>query len=214
MFKSSPPTNRNSALTDTTRWPVRALAVLIVLASTSLAAHPLQYHLKPLDAARVERVLTAFETLLSVVERGGAMEAARLPDGALGASALVWSVQGAVVAMDDSAGRGGDSLSAALLASGYEDSPFVVDEWRFEAERVLAAYEVLSGDLRRDEVYAAMAELETEAATTPADELEERTAALVRQAELIHDTQYDVPAVAPFRARIDAFVSSLARTVP
>jgi len=185
------------------------LAISLFLAPVSAPAHPLEYHLDPLDSTMVERVLTSFELLMADLQAAGLLASARLPDNAMGVTALLWSLEGAVAAMDKAPAVESSALLAALAAAGYESSPYIVAEWKMEAERVLESYEVLSGGLEFESIYRNLSELEDSRDRLSDEEAEEKEAQLIRQMSMLRTTAGDIAQVAPYRERLDALTGKL-----
>jgi hypothetical protein len=189
--------------------PACLLAIAVLLAPVGAAAHPLEYHLEPLDARTVERVLTSFELLTADLEAADRLASARLPDDAMGVTALLWSLEDAVAAMDETSPIDSPALLAALTAAGYENSPYIVAEWKMEAERVLESYEVLSGNLQFESIYRNLSELENSRDDLTDDEAEQKEAGLIRQMSMLRTTAGDIAQVAPYRDRLDALTGKL-----
>lgn len=72
----------------------------LALQAPSSAAHPLEYHLEPLDDQAIERVITSFELLSVELEAGGSPGGARISENAMGITAIVWSTEDAIAGMD------------------------------------------------------------------------------------------------------------------
>jgi len=185
-------------------------AALGLAVQASLAvAHPLEFHLDPLDDEAIERVLTSFELLAARLEAAGLQGSARLPENAMGITAIVWSTEDAIAAMDHTRPADSPTLRNALTAAGYEDSPYVVAEWKMEAERVLESYEVLSGDLQFESIYRTLSELESSRGRLTDDEAEQKEAELIRQVSMLRTTAGDIAQVAPYRDRLDTLTGEL-----
>lgn len=163
--------------------------------------------MEPLDAATVERVLASFDSLASELRGAGLLDAASLPDDALGITAILWSIQSAVATMDGTWPTESPTLLRALTAAGYENSPYVVAEWKIEAERVLEAYEVLSTDITNEALAAELAELERNRDQMTEAALHEQESALIRKASMLQTTARDIEQVAPYRQRLDRLTS-------
>lgn len=157
----------------------------------------------PLDAATVERVLASFDSLASELRGAGSLDAAKLPDDALGITALLWSLEAAVATMDGAWPTESPALLQALAAAGYEDSPYMVAEWKIEAERVLEAYEILSANITVEGLATELAELERNRGQATEAALHEQESALIRKASMLQTTARDVEQVAPYRQRLD-----------
>jgi hypothetical protein len=196
--------------------PTAAVRVVLIagLALTCLSrvhAHPLEYHLEPLEAAAVERVLTTLEQLTAELDAAGRLDAARLPGNALGITAVLWSLQDAVASLDKTSPAGSPTLLQSLTAAGYEASPYVVAEWKFEAERVLQAYEVLSDGLGVEDISRALTDRPDKVGELSPEEAAEREMVLIRQLSLLHTTAGDIAQVANYRQRLDALTRRLSR---
>lgn len=195
-------------------WPVAVFCTwLIALGAVSYApvamSHPLEYHLDPLDDEAIERVLTSFELLSAGLEKAGLQGNARLSENALGITAIVWSTEAAVMGMDESRSVDSPSLLRALKAAGYEESPYVVAEWKLEAERVWEAYEVLSANLQITAIGRDMEALEQQADDLTPQQRTQQQAALMRQLSMLQTTAGDISRVAPFRQRMDSLARRL-----
>lgn len=175
----------------------------LTLYSSSALSHPLEYHLEPLDDRAIERVLTSFERLSARLQHAGVEQTARLPDNALGITAVVWTMEEAVARLDEARAVESPTLLQALKAAGYEDSPYIVAEWKIEAERVWEAYEVLNGNFRTGTIGSEMAALEREANQLTEEQLARKEAALLRKASMVQTTARDVSKIAPYRGRLD-----------
>jgi hypothetical protein len=185
------------------------IASATVFPFTLVLAHPLEFHLEPLDATAVERVLTSLELLMGELSNAGNPDAANLPDGALGITAILWSIEDAVAAMDETWATKSPTLLRSLQAAGYENSPYIVAVWKIEAERVLEAYEVLSGNFQGDEIRAGLAELEQDADRLTEEERVERERILIRKVSILQTTAGDISQVEPFRQRLDRLTGQL-----
>jgi sirohydrochlorin ferrochelatase len=185
------------------------VSIHVLLIPVPAGAHPLEYHLDPLDSRMVERVLASFELLTADLEAAGRLGSARLPENAMGVTALLWSLEGAVAAMDETPAVDSPALLSALAAAGYEPSPYIVAEWKMEAERVLESYEVLSDNLQFESLYRGLSELESSRDRLSGDEAEQREAELIRQMSMLRTTAGDIAQVAPYRARLDALTGKL-----
>jgi hypothetical protein len=188
----------------------RAWAFWVLLAaSPQLPAHPMEYHLRPLDAASVERVLDSLDRMVTQLRENDSLASASLPDDAMGISAIVWSMQDAVLSIDDSTPADSETLNSTLAASGYTDPEIQVYEWQLEAERVLETYEVLVSGIDMTTVNAGFTELERDRASLPEDEAREREAALYRNEEMLRTTAKDLELISHYRPRLDALVGRL-----
>ncbi len=187
------------------------VAFATVLPCAIAHAHPLEYHMEPLDANAVERVVTSLELLLGELKRAGEQDTANLPEGALGITAILWSVEIAVAAMDETWPTKSPALLRSLQSAGYEDSPYVVAEWKIKAERVLEAYEVLNGNFQWEDIQAGLAELDKDANQLTDEERLNRERLLIRKASMLRTTAGDISQVAPFKQRLDQLTGPLSR---
>jgi len=105
----------------------------------SVQAHPIQYHMQPLDAETVERVIASLDRLISELERAGAMDSLRGYQDEEGPIPF-WMIQGALADSESSSLVESPGIKRALMLSGYADSPFLVEEWQLEVDRVLDVY--------------------------------------------------------------------------
>ena len=185
------------------------LVVGTVIPLPTAHAHPVEFHMGPLDASAVERVLVSLNLLLDELKSGNSLDTANLPDGALGITAILWSIEGAVAAMDKSWSTKSPSMLRALQSAGYEDSPYIVAEWKIEAERVLEAYEALSENYQEDDIFAELAELEKEANNLTDEERVRRESTLIRKASMLQTTARDISQIAPFKQRFDQLTKQL-----
>lgn len=172
-------------------------------------AHPLEYHLDPLDDQSIERVLASFDLLAAGLEAAGLQSSAQLSDNAMGITAIVWSTEDAIAGMDDSRAVDSPSLLSALTSAGYEDSPYVVAEWKMEAERVWEAYEVLTANFQIEIIGREMDLLEQEAEDLTPQQRAEKEAALIRQLSMLQTTAGDISRVAPYRQRLNELARRL-----
>jgi len=189
------------------------LACMIVLTqvfqASTLMAHPLEYHLDPLDEQSIERVLTSFDLLAAELEAAGLQDSAQLSGNALGITAIVWSTENAIADMDDQRPVDSPALLNALTSAGYEDSPYMVAEWQMEAERIWEAYEVLTANFQVETIGREMKVLEQEADELTPRQRAEREAALIRKLSMLQTTAGDISQVAPYRQRLDELARRL-----
>jgi hypothetical protein len=185
------------------------VASVMVFPFANAHAHPVEFHMGPLDKSTVERVLNSLELLMGELKSASKRDAANLPDGALGITAILWSIQDAVAAMDETWPTKSPTLLRSLESAGYEDSPYIVAEWKIEAERVLEAYEVLSGNFKEKDIHAELAELEKDTNQLTDEERLKRESLLIRKASMLQTTAGDISQVAPFRQRLDRLTSPL-----
>lgn len=186
------------------------LCVFALLFRVSAApAHPLEFHLDPLDDAAIERVLMSFELLSGALEAAGLQGSARISEDALGITAIVWSTEQAIASMDNRRPAESPFLLNALTTAGYEDSPYIVAEWKMEAERVWESYEVLTANYRIESIGREMRTLAEAPGELTEQQRINREAALARQLSMAQTTARDVLQVAPYRQRLDALARRL-----
>jgi hypothetical protein len=174
--------------------------------SPNLQAHPLEYHMQPLDADTMERVIHSFDQMAVELRKAGYLHAVRLTDEAVGISALFWSIQDAMAAADETAIADSPTLNRALLSAGYQDSPYLVEEWQTEAQQVLETYEVLKRGLSLRQVYEGYAAFESERAALTNEQALERESALVNDHQLVRTTTKDRHLVEQYLPRLDVMI--------
>ena len=163
----------------------------------------------PLDAQTVERVLTSFDRLIDKLENADAVDSARLPDDAFGITVILWSIEDDVAAIDKTRAVESPTLLQALQAAGYEDSPYIVAEWKIEAERVLEAYEVLRENYQLKDIVAELTELENNPKLLTDEKLMTRANMLTRKESMLQTTAKDLPMIKQYMQRIDALFGQL-----
>lgn len=84
----------------TIRWLMTCALCCLAVFGAGLSAHPIQYHLKPLESETVERVLRSMGQMAVLLESHGTSAADGLPDGAMGVSVLSWALPDEVAAID------------------------------------------------------------------------------------------------------------------
>ncbi len=173
-------------------------------------AHPIEYHRKPLNAEGVQRVLASFDLLMGELRNADTLNAARIPANAMGVTLMLWSVQDAIADADETAPSDSPSLKRSLNAAGYKDSPYMVDEWQIEAERVLETYEVLQKGLTQASVIADYAAFKKEASGLSEEQAVNRQRILVRNSQLVRTTSKDLALVSEYRKQLDALVEQFA----
>jgi hypothetical protein len=184
-------------------------AVAALFPCAMIYAHPMEYHMIPLDAQTVERVLTSFDRLIDKLENADAVDSARLPDDAFGITVILWSIEDAVAAIDKTRAVESPTLLQALQAAGYEDSPYIVAEWKIEAERVLEAYEVLRENYQLKDIVAELTELENNPKLLTDEKLMTRANMLTRKESMLQTTAKDLPMIKQYMQRIDALFGQL-----
>jgi len=184
-------------------------AVAALFPCAMIHAHPMEYHMIPLDAQTVERVLTSFDRLIDKLENADAVDSARLPDDAFGITVILWSIEDAVAAIDKTRAVESPTLLQALQAAGYEDSPYIVAEWKIEAERVLEAYEVLRENYQLKDIVAELTELEKNPKLLTDEKVMTRANMLTRKESMLQTTAKDLPMIKQYMQRIDALFGQL-----
>lgn len=182
-----------------------ALILCWAFLSTRIAfAHPIEYHMQPLEAAAVERVLISLEQMVTAVEASDMAGSLRLPDDAMGISVLLWTLQDALMNADEVTTLDSPTLHLALQSAGYPISDFIVETWQIEAERVIGTYEVLSRNLDLSQVQVRYAALDDDRAALSPERAMEFEAALLRDHELVKTTGKDLDLIEHYRPRLDA----------
>jgi len=165
--------------------------------------------MQPLDAKTVERVIQSLDQMVDDLKRSGTLDTVRLPDGAMGISVMLWSVQDALMKLDETTTIDSPTLKQALFSAGYPDSLYVVEEWQIEAEQVLETYEVLNKGLNLDQVYAGYAALERDRPELSEEKVIERESTLIRNHELVRTTAMDLELITHYLPRLDALTERL-----
>lgn len=189
--------------------PTFLLCLLCVLSMASVYSHPIEYHMQPLDAETVERVIQSLDQMVADLKRSGTLGTVRLPDSAMGISVMLWSVQDALMKLDETTTIDSPTLKRALFAVGYQDSLYVVEEWQIEAEQVLETYEVLNKGLNLDQVYAGYAALEKDRPALSEVQANSRESTLVRKHELVRTTAKDLELVERYLPQLDSIAARL-----
>jgi len=192
------------------------VVVLACLLSTMftprVVAHPLEHHLQPLDDETVERVLDSLDQLVIQLENQGALNTARLHEGALGVAAMAAALEDAYLELQVSSKQAITTLNDLLADSGYADPMIGVIEWQLEAERVLETYEVLVRGLDVESLNAAFARYDEASARLSDEQALDQEIALFRDVQLLNTAGADVGAIEPYRARLDKLVQRLGGT--
>jgi hypothetical protein len=177
---------------------------MAVFSIATVQAHPIEYHMQPLDDATIERVIQSLEQMIGELEKTGSLDKVRLPEDAMGIPVLLWSVQDALMEADEVTTIDSPTLKRALLSAGYSDSPYVVEEWQAETEQVLETYEVLKKSLNLEQVYAGYAALEQDRPGLTVDQAVEREIGLLRNHELVRTTGKDIELVKQYLPQLDS----------
>ena len=189
----------------------RAFAVVMTcfVWPVATAAHPIEFHMQPLDAGTVERVIDSLERVASELQAAGASGRVSMPQDAMGVTAVLWALQDALMEADEVTTTDSPSLKRALLSAGYADSYYVVEEWQGEAERVVETWEVLKRGLKIVQVYAGYSRLEEDRAGLSEEQAIERESTLVRDYELLRTTAKDLELISAYIPRLDAVLVRL-----
>jgi hypothetical protein len=183
--------------------------VCAVLASPAAHAHPIEYHMQPLEDADVERVLSSLELITDELEAAGALSGLRVPDDALGITAILWALLDAVLETDQVSRVDSPTLMRSLAGAGYPQSYYVVEQWQGEAERVIETYEVLKRGLDMKAIYRGYAELEARRGELSAKEADRREGRLVRDHQMVRTTYKDLSLISAYLPRLDALAARL-----
>ena len=184
------------------------------LFGSSVQAHPMHYHMQPLDEATVERVVNSLNQMIGDIRRNGSLDSAGLPNDAMGITVLLWSVQDAMMAMDDSGTLDSPGMRRALISAGYKDSRYVVEEWQADAEQVLETYEVVGRGLSMEGIQARYTAFLADRPQLDEEQAIELESALVRDRQLLRTTAEDVALIRQFKPQLDAIASQLGIPVP
>lgn len=134
-----------SVILDSCRRTLKLL-LFSALASGFLSkvqAHDTSEAEAPISAEATERAVTSLENLFDALDRAGRLGEVRLPDGAVNLAALLGPLEDTVAAADETTVGDSPTLNEALRSAGYEDSPFMIDDWRYETRDVLIHFEQL-----------------------------------------------------------------------
>ena len=174
----------------------------------------MHYHMQPLDEATVERVVNSLNQMIGDIRRNGSLDSAGLPNDAMGITVLLWSVQDAMMAMDDSGTLDSPGMRRALISAGYKDSRYVVEEWQADAEQVLETYEVVGRGLSMEGIQARYTAFLADRPQLDEEQAIELESALVRDRQLLRTTAEDVALIRQFKPQLDAIASQLGIPVP
>lgn len=180
--------------------------IFLSLHPSAVQAHPIEFHSQPLDAETIERVIKSLDGLVSEVEANGSVDSIDLPSGYLSVTAMMWSLQRAVMAIDESDNIDSPILRQAALSAGYEASPYAVEEWQAEAQQVLETYQVIHQGLDNTKLQARYATFNQEFPSLDPERAIEIESALIRDAELLRTTAKDRPLVKQYQSQLQALV--------
>jgi hypothetical protein len=186
-----------------------SLCLVAVFSTVAVHAHPIEYHMQPLDAGTIERVIKSLDQMIIELRRADSLDSVQVPDDAMGITVLLWSVQDALMEVDETTTTDSPTLKRALSSAGYKDSPYAVDEWQAEAEQVLETYEVLKKGLNLEQVYAGYAALEEDRPGLSEELAIERESALVRDHQLVRTTGKDVELVRQYLPQLNSLTLQL-----
>ena len=185
-----------------------------VLFGSSVQAHPMHYHMQPLDKATVARVVKSLSRMIDDIRRNGSLDAVRIPGDAMGITVLLWSIQDAMMAIDDAGTVDSPGMKRALISAGYEDSRYVVEEWQADAEQVLETYEVVGRGLSIEGIRARHTAFLADQSQLDEEQVIEVEGALIRDRQLLRTTVEDVALIRQFKPQLDAVASQLGIPVP
>lgn len=192
-------------------WAILVIATVWATISLNLflspvQAHPIEFHSDPLDAETIERVIKSLNGLISEVESNDTVDSVELPEGYVSAAALMWALQSAVLAIDESGTIDSPVLRQAVLSAGYEDSLYAVEEWQAEAQQVLETYQVIHQGLDNSKLQARYETFNQELPSLKPERAIEIESALIRDAELLRTTAKDRPLVKQYQSQLQALV--------
>ncbi|RLQ20436.1 hypothetical protein DWB85_17645 [Seongchinamella sediminis] len=181
------------------------LCLGVNLLPCTVAAHPMEYHLAPLDSVTVERVIDSLEGMARALRGAGF----RLPDSNLGVAALGAALEDTLRLLQAQQPPAVAAPAEVLLAAGYTDPLVGQLSWQLDAERVLESYEVLARGLDAAAVDGAFIAFAEASENMPQETALHQEMRLLRDAELVRTTRNDIATVTPYRSRLDALVRSL-----
>ena len=193
----------------TARWTIALplFLVMVWLKSPNPAlAHPIEFHMRPLDTQTVERVIVSLNRMLDTVEAAGDRRAISWPEKPMGIADLVPSLQDALMDVDEVTTLESPSLRQALRDAGYPDAPFIVEEWELDARQLLETYEVLSRGLDFQQVQAGYAAFDKARPLLTDDQTLDRESHLMRDHELVRTTGKDLELVSRYVPRLKALL--------
>jgi hypothetical protein len=185
------------------------ITACLVLSISTAQAHPIEFHMQPMEAADVERVITSLERIADELNAAGKQNTLRMPENSLGISAMPGVLQGALMEADEVTTVDSPSLLRAITAAGYADSYYVVEQWEGEAERVVETYEVLKRGLSMDRIYKGYADLEAQRTNFSEEVAAQSERILVREHEMVRTTAKDLDLVSVYLPRLDVLVARL-----
>ena len=192
---------------------ISASILFTSLSGSNAQAHSIEYHMRPLDAATVEQVVQSLQAMIGEIQRQGVQDSLRLPTDEMAATTLLWSIQQAMIEIDESGTLDNPRLKRALLSAGYADSPYVVEEWQADAEQVLETYEVVRRGLDRAEIQARYARFHKELPQLEEEEAVRMESALIRDQQLLRTTAADLELIRQFSPQLDALAAQLGMPV-
>lgn len=187
---------------------------LSVLFGSGSQAHPMHYHMQPLDKVTVQRVVKSLNRMIDDIARDGSLESVRIAGDGMGITVLLWSIQDAMMAIDGAGTLDSPGMKRALISAGYKDSRYVVEEWQADAEQVLETYEVLDRDLSMDGMRARYVAFLADQPRLDEEQVVEVESALIRDRELLRTTTEDVALIRQFKPELDALAAQLGNPVP
>jgi hypothetical protein len=177
----------------------------MLVGGSRIAAHPIEYHLQPLQPAEIERVVATLEQAAAHLKTTASPSQIDLPDDAMGITVALWSIEDALRADKNNP----DALAKLLQESGYTDPRTAVLEWELETQRVLEAYETRHRNLTLPLLQNRIAALEEKrAALSPQQQLQLEQA-IMRDHQLLSSTGADIESVGPYAARLDKLFKQL-----
>jgi hypothetical protein len=187
-----------------------ASAMIVLSLFPAIAqAHPIEFHSKPLDSVTIERVIKSIDGLILEVETNGSVVSIDLPEGDVSVAAMMWSLQSAVLAVDESDTIDSPVLRQALFSAGYQESSYTVEEWQAEAQQVLETYEVIRRGLNNAKLQARFETFNKELPTLEPQRAIEIERSLILDAELLRTTAKDRPLVKKYEKQLQAMVARL-----
>ena len=122
---------------------------------------------------------------------------------------LMFSLQTSVLAVDGSDTIDSPVLKQSLSSSGYEDSIYMVEEWKADLQQVLETWEVLQLGLTSENVQARYDAFSQSLPDIEPERAIEIESSLISDAERDRTTAVDRPLVKQYQQQLNALIARL-----